>query len=174
MTLALCAVQLVNGASGYALNAWGVLPRSLPGLVGIPLAPWLHGSWAHLLGNLAPLLAMASLVLSEGGRRFVGVSALVIGVGGLLVWLFGRHGLHVGASGWVFGLWVYIVARAWYRRSLANACAALAVLLLYGGLVYGFLPKPGLSVESHLGGAMGGLIAARLLQGRRYGAAAAR
>jgi len=37
------------------------------------------------------------------------------------------------------------------------------VLLLYGGLVFGLLPGRGTSFESHIAGALAGLVAARLL-----------
>ena len=56
-------VQLVNGAFAGALNVWGLVPRHVEALPGIIFAPWLHGSWAHLLSNLSGLLVLGSLVL---------------------------------------------------------------------------------------------------------------
>ena len=37
-------VELVNWAIGYDLNSLGIFPRTTSGLIGIPLAPFLHGS----------------------------------------------------------------------------------------------------------------------------------
>lgn len=157
------ALQVVNALSGYSLNGFGLLPQSLWGLPGILASPFLHGSFAHLAGNLLPFLVLGTLVAAESRRRFVAVSLVVVLLGGLLVWLFGRDGLHVGASGWVFGLWAWLLARAWYRRSWRNLLVAGVVLLLYGGLVFGLLPGRGASFESHIAGALAGLVAARLL-----------
>ena len=39
------AVEIVNLLTGHVLVSWGILPRSLSGLIGIPLAPgrlWEH------------------------------------------------------------------------------------------------------------------------------------
>ncbi|WP_259473903.1 rhomboid family intramembrane serine protease, partial [Pseudomonas syringae] len=42
-------------------------------------------------------------------------------------WSFGRSNIHVGASGLIFGLWAYLLARAWYQRSIASVLIALLV-----------------------------------------------
>ena len=34
---------------------WCLVPRTLWGLVGIPLAPFLHANFGHLFGNTIPL-----------------------------------------------------------------------------------------------------------------------
>jgi membrane associated rhomboid family serine protease len=162
----MCVVQVLNFMSGYSLTSFGLQPRTLHGLVGIVTAPFMHGSFLHLLGNLVPFVVLGALVARDGLQRFAMASALIIVVGGALVWLFGRGYFHVGASGWVFGLWVYVLARAWYQHSWANLLCALAALLLYGGLIYGFLPRYGVSFESHIAGAVAGFIAARMLLAR--------
>ncbi len=78
----------------------------------------------------------------------------------MLVWLFGRTGIHVGSSGWLFGLWGLLLGRAWFRRSLADLLLAALALVLYGGFFYGLLPQQGVSFEYHLAGALcGGLYA---------------
>ena len=86
---------------------------------------------------------------------------MIIGVGGALVWLFARPGDHIGASGWIFGLWSLVIALAWFDRSPRNITIALAVLFFYGGMVFGVLPTQGyISFESHLFGAIAGVFAA--------------
>ncbi|WP_445764871.1 rhomboid family intramembrane serine protease [Pseudomonas sp. RIT-To-2] len=165
----MCGVQVLNLLSGYSLNTYGLLPRSAQGLLGIISAPFLHGSLWHLLGNLVPFIVLGTLVAKDGVGRFLAASGLIIVVGGLLVWLFGRGYYHVGASGWVFGLWVYVVARAWFHHSWANLLCAAAAMLLYGGLVYGFLPRYGVSFESHIAGAVAGFVAARVLLRKEEG-----
>ncbi|MBN2974544.1 rhomboid family intramembrane serine protease [Pseudomonas fluorescens] len=163
LALFMVALQLLNAVTGYSLMAFGLIPRTMHGLPGILTSPFLHASFAHLSANLIAFLILGTLVIIEGGKRFMAVSAIIIVLGGSLVWLFGFAGLHIGASGWVFGLWAYLLSRAWFHRSWSNLITASVVALLYGGLVVGFLPRQGVSFEGHLFGAFAGFIAAKVL-----------
>ncbi|AKA82881.1 rhomboid family intramembrane serine protease [Pseudomonas synxantha] len=163
LALLMVALQLLNVATGYSLMAFGLVPRTLHGLFGILTSPFLHASFAHLSANLIAFMVLGTLVILDGLHRFIAVSAIVILLGGALVWLFGFAGVHVGASGWVFGLWAYLLARAWFHRSWSNLITAGVVAVLYGGLIFGFLPRQGVSFEGHLFGAFAGFIAAKVL-----------
>ncbi|KAE9649271.1 rhomboid family intramembrane serine protease [Pseudomonas sp. PB105] len=163
VALLMVALQLFNVVTGYSLMAFGLVPRTLQGLFGILASPFLHGSFTHLSANLIAFLVLGTLVILEGLSRFITVSMIIIVLGGSLVWLFGFAGIHVGASGWVFGLWAYLLSRAWFHRSWSNLITASVVALLYGGLILGFLPRQGVSFEGHLFGAFAGFIAARVL-----------
>ncbi len=73
-----------------------------------------------------------------------------------------RSAVHIGASGLVFGYFGYLVARGWYERKLGSILLAIAVIILYGGLILGVLPARGLvSWEGHLFGLIAGVLAAR-------------
>jgi len=163
LALLMVVLQVLNVATGYSLMAFGLVPRTLHGLFGILTSPFLHASFAHLSANLIAFLVLGTLVILDGLHRFIAVSAIVIVLGGALVWLFGFAGVHVGASGWVFGLWAYLLARAWFHRSWSNLITAGVVAVLYGGLILGFLPRQGVSFEGHLFGAFAGFIAAKVL-----------
>jgi len=160
-------LQLVNSLSGQALNGWGLLPRHLGGLPGVLLAPWLHGGWAHLASNLPGLLVLGWLAMLGGIRSFLAASAFIIVGSGLLVWLFGRPTLHVGASGWLFGLWAMLIMQGWYLRSGLNLLVAALVLFYYGGWIIGLLPRSGVSFEYHLAGMLCGGFYAALARPRR-------
>lgn len=159
----LWAVEAVNLTTGHTLNTWGILPRTLTGLRGIPLSPFLHANLSHLLVNTLPFLVLGGLVCLQGRRQFLGVSLFVIVCGGIALWLFGRSAYHIGASGLVFGYFGYLVARGWYERSLSSILIALATLFFYGGLVWGVLPtNTYISWEGHLFGLLAGIVAARI------------
>ena len=159
----LWAVELANGLVDHRFNDYGILPRTRGGLVGIPLAPLLHGDFGHLLSNSVPLLVLGSLAATQGRKALVGASLLIVLLGGAGVWVAGRSSVHVGASGLVFGLFGYLVARGWYDRSIVSVLIALVVLLLYWGLLFGVLPSRGfISWEAHLFGLLAGVLAARL------------
>lgn len=159
-------VQVINTLTANSLLQHGLLPRTLQGLQGILFAPFLHGSWRHLLGNLLPFLVLSALVLSEGVQRYLRVALLIAILGGLMVWSIGRPVVHVGASGVIFGLWTYVLARAWYQRSLISFAVAVVALIGYSGLLLGFIPVPGVSIESHLCGALAGIFVAWLMHSK--------
>lgn len=158
------AVHIVNLLTGGYLSNFGIEPRDVGGAYTIATAPLIHADVAHLGSNLVAFVVLGSLVLLHGVRYFVKASALIIVLGGALVWLFGRSGDHIGASGWVFGLWSLVIALAWFDRSPRNIAIALAVVFFYGGMVFGVLPTEGyISFESHLFGALAGVVAASVL-----------
>lgn len=161
------AVHVINLFTGGYLTNFGIEPREIGSAYTIATAPWLHADVAHLGSNLAAFVVLGSLVLLQGLRYFVKASALIIVLGGALVWLLGRDGEHIGASGWVFGFWSLVIALAWFDRSSRNVAIALAVVFFYGGMVFGVLPTQSyISFESHLFGAAAGVFAAFTLSKR--------
>lgn len=177
------AIWVVHAANsvlfGGDLNRYGLSPLALPyrglsnleltasyalvSLRGVLLSPMLHGSFSHLLSNTLPLLVLGGFVALRGTKTLLGVSLFVVVLGGLLVWLVGRPAVHIGASGLVFGYFGYLLAQGWYERSFVSIVVAVAVLLLYGGMIFGALPQSGfISWEGHLFGLIAGVLAARM------------
>ena len=168
----LWGIESVNALLHHRLNLWGLLPRTWTGLVGIPLSPFLHGSFTHLILNTVPLVILGSFVAFYGVRLFVAVSLWIILLSGTALWLFGRSAYHVGASSVLFGYFGYLVARGWYERSVTALLVALLTLVLYGSIVWGVLPtRSYISWEGHLFGLLAGVLVARL--GTRSGLAPA-
>ena len=86
-------------------------------------------------------------------------------VGGLGTWLVAPSStLHLGASILVFGYAAYLIARGLFDRRFASLAVGVAVAFVYGSaLLVGLVPRPGISWQGHLFGALGGLVAARVL-----------
>lgn len=167
LCLLLCAVHIVNALSGYQLSYYGIRPRVPNSLPFIFTAPFLHGSFWHLANNLFGFIIFSGLCMLHSVRRYLWSSLFIITFGGFLVWLFGRPAVHIGASGWIFGLWSLSIAIAWFDRRLINIAIALFVLLFYGGMIYGVLPyKIDISFEGHLFGAFAGVVYAFLVTRR--------
>lgn len=156
-------VGAVNILLDYRLSEFGIVPRSIDGLRGIPLMPFLHANFNHLVVNTLPAAFLGALVAIQGKSSFLKATAFIMLVGGFALWVVGREGVHVGASGLIFGYVGYLIARAWYVRSLGAVLAAIVVVVLYGGALFGVLPTTsGVSWEGHLTGLLAGGLAARV------------
>jgi membrane associated rhomboid family serine protease len=169
-------LEFVDVLLATDLNQYGVEPRSSDGLLGVLFAPLLHGSWAHLWSNTVPLLVLGFLALITGVARGLLATAVIWVVAGLGVWVVGGPDtVHIGASGLVFGWITYLGVRGFLTGRNAEVIVGVLVLVFYGSVLLGVLPgQAGVSWEGHLFGAIGGVLAAFLLQdraGRRPGPA---
>lgn len=161
-------IHILNTLLNYRLNQYGIYPRQLSSLWTIFTAPFLHGSVYHLINNLIGLCLFSGFYFLHSLRRYIISSLFIITLTGLLVWSFGRNAIHIGASGWVFGLWSLCIATAWFERRFLNIVIAVIVILLYGGVIYGVLPRdPSVSFESHLFGVISGILCAYLNSKRK-------
>ena len=154
---------------GGGLDAWGVRPRSIGGLVGLVTAPFLHGGVAHLAANTIPLLVLGALTMTRKRLDFWVVSVVSAILAGGGAWLFGApNTVHIGASGVIFGYFGFLLARGIYERSLRAVFMSLFVGWAFGGMLMGVLPLvgAGISWQSHLFGFLGGALTARFLGAR--------
>ncbi|MDX1692406.1 MAG: rhomboid family intramembrane serine protease [Ketobacteraceae bacterium] len=150
-------VEVVNALMGRMLNSYGILPRSADHWLGVPLAPFLHGSPAHYASNIVPLLVLSFFAMQHGIWRYLLVTTGVILASGLLVWLFGRPAIHIGASGLIYGYFGFLLVAGFVSREFKLILIAVVVWLLYGSIIYGVLPSlPHISFESHLFGFLTG------------------
>ena len=165
------AVWFVSAALPFLhLARYGVVPRTLGGLAGIAFAPWLHAGFWHLAANTGSLVVLGWLCMWPSTADFWRATLAGMLGAGAAAWLLGApHSVHIGASGLVFGYAGYLVARGLYTRRIVAVLVAMFVVWCYGvSLVYGVLPlEPGVSWQSHLGGAVGGLLAARVARRSR-------
>ena len=156
------------------INAWGVLPWTMRGLVGIVTMPFLHADLGHILGNTVPLIVLLILLAGSRAQSWEIVLCVIL-LGGALLWLLGRNGpddniVHIGASGLVFGLIAFLIVSGLLEGRLIPLLIALLVGFLYGGtLFWGMIPMsagPSVSWDGHLFGAIaGGLVAWALTSG---------
>ncbi len=169
--LALAAMWIIEIVDVIALDdrleGGGIHPRRLDGIDGILWAPLLHGSFAHLISNTIPFAVLGLLVMGHGRRVWWQVTGLVVFGAGVLVWILARSGNHIGASGLVFGYLGFLIGAAFFGRSARAFGLAVLAVLLYGGLVWGFVPQRGVSWEGHLFGAAVGVASAFALLRRR-------
>ena len=166
-SLLLWLIKLVEFFGGLDFSRFGIYPRQLEALPGILLAPFIHGSFAHLFANTAPIIVIGTMLLYAYPRSAKVVLPVVYLAGGSAVWLFARDAYHIGASGLTFGMLFFVFTVGvlrWERRAIA---ISLIVFFLYGSAIWGVLPyKHDVSFESHLSGALIGIVLAFLLRHR--------
>jgi membrane associated rhomboid family serine protease len=162
------AVEAVDQIAGGRLDRKGIEPREVDGLDGIVWAPFLHADWQHLIGNTIPFVLLGLAIALGGVARVILVTVIVAVVGGLGTWLIApANTIHIGASGIVFGFAGYLVARGVFSRSPWQLLLGAAVLVVWGAtLLQGVVPETGISWQGHLFGAIGGVVAARVLTQR--------
>ena len=172
MAALMWVLETVDVAGGN-LDANGIHPRDVDTLPDIAFAPFLHAGWGHLIGNTVPFLVLGGAIALSGLARTAAVTAIVALVGGFGTWLIGPADTnHIGASGLVFGFAAYLIARGVFSHRALHLAAGIAVIAVYGAtLLFGFIPHPGISWQGHLFGAVGGVVAARVLDRRRTAAA---
>ncbi len=166
MALLVMGLWLLEGldqASNNALDSYGIRPRTDEGLLSVFVAPWLHGGWAHLVSNTLPFFVLGIIVLLEGWRSWARATLIVLLASGATVWLLApTNSLTLGASGIVFGWLVYLLVRGFFTGSPGQIATGVVVFLFYGGMLWGVLPSDAaVSWQAHLGGALGGILAAR-------------
>jgi membrane associated rhomboid family serine protease len=143
---------------GMPFSYFGIVPRTVLGLVGIFSAPLIHGDFLHLVSNTIPLLFLGSVLFFFYGRIGGQVFLRAYFWTNILVWLFARPANHIGASGLVYGLAFFLIFFGLFRRDFMSLFISILVLALYGGIFYGVLPSdPRVSWESHFAGALVGI-----------------
>lgn len=166
--LILWLIAISEAMLDFKLSHLGVYPRTLKGLPGIVLMPFIHADFKHLFSNSVPLLVMGTGILyfyrSLGYRVF-----LIIWIAsGICLWFGGRPSFHIGASGIVYGLASFLFFSGVIRRDVRLSAISLVIVFLYGGMIWGVFPIwPSISWEGHLFGGISGFACA--LAYRKHG-----
>lgn len=160
LVIAIWIVAALNLILGYRLNLWfGLEPRSIGGLIGVPVMPFLHGGIGHAAANTLPLIFLGGLGMLVAPDRFAIASVAIVVLSGIAIWGLARGGaIHVGASGLIFGWFGYLICLGIIERSGRALVGTAVVIMLYGGMIWGVLPQsnPLISWEAHLFGAVAG------------------
>ena len=127
----------------------------------IVTSAFLHAGVLHLGLNMFALYILGSLLEPGiGTARFLGIFVVSILAGSFGALLLDPNELTVGASGGVFGLMAatFLIARNRGMDQLASQIGFFVIL----NLVFTF-SVPGISIGGHLGGLVGGGIAALMI-----------
>lgn len=140
-------------------------PRNLSFLSGAITTVFVHKDLAHFSSNCLPLF-----VCLFGMSYFYKAIALKVTLiahvlTGLLIWCFARPAFHIGASGLVYALVLFVLVSGLIRGNKRLLVFSLLVLLFQSGLLWGIFPMDDeVSWESHLMGAATGTFLAFLFR----------
>lgn len=161
------SVHILGWLTGNSFAQYGIYPRKFDGLIGIILAPLIHGDIEHLFSNSFPFFVLTGVIYFFYPRVAIPSFIFIYLLTGFTVWLFARPVHHIGASGVVYGLLSFVLFSGIFRRNLKSIALALSVTVLYSGYFYGLLPlDEKVSWESHLFGALVGVLIAFLFKGQ--------
>ncbi|MDK1347391.1 rhomboid family intramembrane serine protease [Streptomyces sp. 378] len=162
-------LEVVDVATGHALDGFGVTPREPSELADVVPSAFIHFGFAHLAANTVPLLVLGFLAALTGLRRFLLVCALIVVVDGLGVWLVAPDRTNTaGASGLIFGLFGFLLVSGFVERRPWGVLAGVLIAAVWGGsILAGLAPtQTGVSWQGHLIGLLAGVAAAFLFRRR--------
>lgn len=165
--VALLAIMFL-AQRAFDFRAFAVAPQTAAGLFGVLTAPLLHGSPEHIIANAISILMLGTLAGAVYPRASLRALPLLWLGSGLGAWLLGTPGSHhLGASGLTHGLMFLVFVLGLLRRDRPAIAAAMIAFMFYGGMLLTVLPQePGVSWQSHLGGALAGGLSAYLFRHR--------
>ncbi|MDQ3021058.1 MAG: rhomboid family intramembrane serine protease [Bacteroidota bacterium] len=159
--LILWIIYFIEWSVQADFSSYGVLPRKTAGLTGILTAPLIHANLSHLFSNSTTLFLLLFGILYFYRSSAITVFFIIYIFDGILVWLFARDSYHIGASGLVYGFAGFLFFSGLFRKDKRSIALSLLIVFLYGGMVWGVLPTdPKISFESHLFGAVVGIVCA--------------
>lgn len=154
-------LEVINVLFRHKLCVLGIVPRDSKHLLCVITSPFIHGSFGHVAVNTVPLCALGFFVSLYGLADFIGISAAIAVIGGVLVWCCGRKAYHVGCSGLIFGYFGFLVTRGLLGDDMRALLIAVITIFAYGGMLWGVVPgiRKHMSWEGHLFGLLaGGLV----------------
>ena len=153
-------LELIDLIPFVNLDLYGIKPRQVIGLIGIPLMPFLHADIQHhLVSNTLPFLILGFIVLQAEKKKFIFATIVITLLSGLGVWIFGSsNSNHIGASGLIYGYFGYVMIRAIMERKIIWIITGVAVAAVYGSLIFGILPLQDgtISIAGHFFGLLAG------------------
>ncbi len=144
---------------GFNFNKYGVYPKTLKGLRGVFLSPFIHSDTKHLLNNSVPLVVLLSGLFYFYQK--IATKVLIFGLilTGFFTWIIGRPSYHIGASGIIYLLVSFIFFSGIFRKHFRLIALSLIVVFLYGSMVWYVFPvEERISWEGHLSGFLVGFL----------------
>lgn len=158
----------------FDFDLHGIFPRTLSGLQGVFLSPFIHADLSHLFNNSIPLLVLLAALRFFYSKQSMSVIGYGILLSGILTWLIGRSSFHIGASGLIYVLVSFIFFKGIQTKYYRLVALSLTVVSLYGGMIWYVFPTPTTSFEAriswegHLSGFITGFVLSLFYKTKEY------
>lgn len=161
VVLVLAAIHGIDELFELHLNQYGLMPRVVSQWYGIFTFFFLHGDWEHLANNAMALFVLLSLLRYYFPVLFLRGLLLSIIAPAIVTFIIARENIHIGASGGIYFLVVFLFVSSVFRTNRYFLALSLLLVFLYGGLWWWVFPiETGVSYEGHLAGAITGFLSA--------------
>ncbi len=148
------------------LYQFGVSPRTISGLKGILFAPFIHGSYGHIINNSLPILILGSMIFYFYKPIAWSSILWIYVISGVWLWVGGRNNdvitnYHFGASTLIYGFASFLFFSGVFRKHKQLMMVSAFVVFMYGSITHGIFPfDTSISWEGHLFGAVSGVLVA--------------
>lgn len=159
----LYVIKTLETGMDWDFSHLGVYPLEKKGMFGIFAHPLIHSDFTHLLANTLPLFFLSWCVFYFYRGIAFSIFFLIWAGCGILTFIIGKPGWHIGASGVVYGLAFFLFFSGILRKHIPLISISLLVTFLYGSLVWNMFPyfsPANMSWEGHLSGAITGTLCA--------------
>lgn len=163
--LAIWTVFLMDTEWGFHLKQYGVHPRRASGLIGIFTHGFLHGGYEHIWHNTMSFAVLNTFLFYFYRPVALKTFGIIFLFTGVLLWIIGGVGNHIGASGIIYGLAAFLFFSGVFRKNQRMLRVALVVAFAYGSFFWYMFPiDVRISWEGHLSGAVVGFACALLFR----------
>lgn len=152
-------IKIIESYFRINFGEFGIKPRTIDGLPGILLYPFIHGDWKHLINNSISYFILSFSLYYFYDKIASKIWFWIYVLSGIWLWCLGRPNYHIGASGIIYGLAAFLFFSGIFRKNKSLSIISLLVVFVYGSMVWGVLPIDyTISFEGHFTGAISGLI----------------
>lgn len=166
----LYTLRTMESVMNWDFITWGIYPRETKGIMGIFTSPLIHADWGHLFANTFPLLFLLWCLLYFYRDLGIGILFFIWIVSGILTFIIGKPGWHIGASSIIYSLAFFLFFSGILRKHVPLVALSLLVTFLYGSLVWNMFPQFASSTtswEGTLGGRGGRNSRSHIVQTQR-------
>lgn len=125
----LYTLRTMESVMNWDFITWGIYPKETKGIMGILTSPLIHADWGHLFANTFPLLFLLWCLLYFYRDLGIGILFFIWIVSGILTFIIGKPGWHIGASSIIY---------------------SLAFFLFFSGILRKHVPLVALFIACHL------------------------
>ena len=137
---------------------FAIVPHESP-LWTILTAPIVHADWKHLLSNLEVFIPLIVSLFLFYEKYAVIIYAILYVTSGILLWSMGSFGAHLGLSGVIIALAIYVVLSGFFSMEWRKVLVSIVICAIYFAVVTQFyVSEPGVSIDAHICGFISGFV----------------